>query len=58
MIAPEVRAGRLEVLLEDFEPPAVPVHVLHKEPGQTSARVRAAVDHLVERLREDPALSN
>ncbi len=58
MIAPEVQAGRLEVLLENFEPPAVPVHVLHKEAGQTSARVRAAVDHLVEWLRQDPALSN
>ena len=58
MVAPEVRAGRLEILLKDFEPPTVPVNVLHKEPGQTSARVRAVVDHLVERLREDPALSN
>ena len=56
MVAPLVRAGRLEILLEDFEPPEVPVHVLHKEAGQTSARVRAAVDYLVERLRQDPVL--
>lgn len=56
MVAPQLRAGTLETLLEDFEPPAVPVHVLHKEPGQTSARVRAVVDFLVERLRADPAL--
>lgn len=58
MIAPQRRAGALEVLLEDFEPPPVPVHVLHKEAGQTSARVRAAVDHLVQGLRQDPILSN
>lgn len=58
MVAPQLRAGRLEVLLEGFEPPPVPVHVLHKEAGQTSARVRAVVDHLVERLREEPTLAN
>ena len=51
MIAPQVERGSLEILLEDHEPPAVPIHVLHKEPGQTSARVRAVVDHFVERLR-------
>jgi len=56
MIAPQLRAGTLLTVLEDFEPPAVPIHVLHKEPGQTSARVRAVVDYLVERLRADPAL--
>ena len=58
MIAPLVRAGELEILLEDFEPPTVPVHVVHKEPGQTSARVRAAVDHLVEHLRREPVLDS
>jgi len=51
MIVPQRRAGTLEVILDDFEPPPVPVHVLHKEPGQTSARVRAVVDHLVQSLR-------
>ena len=56
MIAPEVAQGRLEILLEDHEPPAAPIHVLHKEPGRTSARVRAVVDHLVEQLRANPAL--
>ena len=58
MIAPQLQRGTLEVLLEDFEPPRVPVHVLHKEAGQTSARVRAVVDHLVERLRREPSLAN
>ncbi len=58
MIAPQLRAGRLEILLEGFEPPAVPIHVLHKEPGQTSARVRAVVDHIVQRLRGNPAIAS
>ena len=55
-VAPFVAEGRVEVVLAEYEPPPVPVHVLHKEPGQTSARVRAVVDHLVENLRRSPAL--
>jgi DNA-binding transcriptional LysR family regulator len=58
MIAPQLRTGSLALVLEAWAPPAVPVHVLHKEPGQTSARVRAAVDHLVQSLRKDPALDH
>ena len=57
MIAPEREAGALEIVLEDHEPPEVPVHVVHKERGQTSARVRAVVDHLVQSLRKEPALA-
>ena len=57
MIAPQLDAGRLELVLDDFAPPAVPVHVVHKEPGQTSARIRAVADHLVERLRANRALN-
>lgn len=52
MIAPQLAAGRLELVLEDYEPPAVPIHVVHKEAGQTSARVRAVVDGLVAGLRK------
>lgn len=57
MIAPQLEAGTLKIVLEGYEPPAVPVHVLHKEPGRTSARVRAVVDHLVQSLRQNPALA-
>ena len=56
MIAPHVTSGTLEVVLEEFEPPPIPVHVVHKEAGQTSARVRAVVDFLVGRLRTNPVL--
>ena len=56
MIAPQLRLRELEIVLDDYEPPAVPIHVLHKEPGQTSARVRAVVDHLAQSLRKHPAL--
>lgn len=56
MVAPQVASGALELVLEDHAPRPVPVHVMHKEPGQTSARVRAVVDHMVTALRGNPAL--
>lgn len=56
MVAPHVASGDLEIVLPDYEPPPVPVHVVHKEAGQTSARVRAVVDFLVEKLRRNPTL--
>lgn len=56
MVAPQVEAGELEIVLPDYEPAPVPVHVVHKEAGQTSARVRAVADSLVEKLRADPRL--
>ena len=56
MVAGHVEAGALEIVLEDFEPAIVPVHVVHKESGHTTARVRAVVDHLVGALRQNKAL--
>lgn len=55
-VAPHVQAGELEIVLSAFEPPPLPVHVVHAETGKTSARVRAVVDHLVENLRSSQAL--
>jgi DNA-binding transcriptional LysR family regulator len=57
MISPELRSGELEIVLEDYESPPVPVHIVHKEARQTSARVRAVVDYLVQGLRKHPALN-
>jgi len=58
MVAAQLEAGTLEIVLADDEPPAVPIHVVHKEPGQTSTRVRAVVDHLVQQLRTVPAIAS
>lgn len=58
MTIEHIRAGALEFVLEDHEQPAIPVHVVHKETGRTTARVRAVVDHLVEHLRQSPALNH
>ena len=56
MIACELEAGTLAAVLENHEPPPIPVHIVHKEAGQTSARVRAVVDFCIENLRKHPAI--
>lgn len=56
MIVPHLVSGELEIVLEDYEPPPLPMHIVHKEAGRTSARVRAVVDNLVENLRNNPAI--
>ena len=58
MIAPQLADGSLELVLDAYAPPPVPVQVVHKVPGQTSARVRAVVDFLAERLRRDSGLDH
>ncbi|MFS8066546.1 MAG: LysR substrate-binding domain-containing protein [Byssovorax sp.] len=56
-VAPQLRDGRLKILLSDHEPPSLPVHVIHREGNRSSARVRALVDHLVDRLRATPSIN-
>jgi DNA-binding transcriptional LysR family regulator len=50
-VAEDIDAGVLEVLLADFEPPPVPIHVLHREGRQGARKVRAFLDLAVARLR-------
>lgn len=56
MAASEIKAGRLKVILSEFEPEPLPIHVIHREGKNASARVRSFVDHAVEKLRENPLL--
>jgi DNA-binding transcriptional LysR family regulator len=55
-IAPDVGRGRLRPVLEDYELPGIPIHVVHREGRMTSPKVRACVDFLVDRLRAEPAI--
>lgn len=48
--------GRLCRVLQSFELPALPVHVVYRERRRASMRVRSFVDYMVEGLREHPAL--
>jgi hypothetical protein len=43
-------------VLEDLEPPPIPIHVVHQEGRRATARVRALVDLVAAGLRADPAL--
>ena len=56
-IAPQVAAGRLKIILADFEPAPMPIHVVHREGRYGSVRIRAFVDLMVERLRKARGLS-
>ena len=56
-IAAELRDGRLKTVLSEFEPPPIPVHVLHREGRHGSPKARSFVDLAVERLRANPALN-
>ena len=50
-VASQVRDGALVIVLAKFEPPEVPVHVVHAEGRRATTRVRAFVDFAVPRLR-------
>src|SRR5262245_36986045 len=54
-IAPQLRAGTLEIVLADYEEPPLPIHIVHVAGRGASARVRAFVDFAAERLRKDLA---
>jgi DNA-binding transcriptional LysR family regulator len=56
MAASEIKAGRLKVILSEFEPEPLPIHVIHREGRNAAARVRSFVDHAVEKLRANPLL--
>jgi DNA-binding transcriptional LysR family regulator len=47
----EVRAGRLRIVLPEFEPPPIPVHVVHAGGKRASVKVRRFVDLAVDRLK-------
>jgi DNA-binding transcriptional LysR family regulator len=54
-VAPEIRAGTLEIVLAEYEEPPLPVHIVHIAGRRASARLRAFVDFAAERLRKDLA---
>jgi len=56
-VAEHLRTGKLKTALPGFEPPALPVHVVHREGRQAPQRVRAFLDLAIERLRQDSTLN-
>lgn len=56
-IGPDLLAGRLKIVLEDFEQPPLPVHIVHPEGRNASAKVRAFIDFARERLRANRVIN-
>lgn len=56
-IAPYLASGQLQIVLSEFEPTKVPIHVLHREGRYASAKVRSFVDLIVAELRNDLTLT-
>lgn len=55
--ASHVNSGQLQTVLGEFEPKALPIHVIHREGRHASAKVRSFVDLIVSRLRAEQALN-
>jgi DNA-binding transcriptional LysR family regulator len=56
-VAQELRDGTLAVILEAFEPPALPINVVHREGRHATQKVRAFLDLAIEALRSNPSLN-
>ncbi|CAG9164749.1 LysR family transcriptional regulator [Cupriavidus pinatubonensis] len=56
-IAGELRDGRLQTLLADYEPAPLPIHVIHREGRHAVQKVRAFLDLAIERLRADKTIN-
>ncbi|ERO62665.1 LysR family transcriptional regulator [Pseudomonas piscis] len=56
-VADKVAAGQLEIVLEAFEQPPLPIHVVYQGGRKAPARVRSFVDFAVQALREHPSLN-
>lgn len=55
-VAEPIAAGRLTAVLTDYEREPVPIHIVHAEGRESSARLRAFVDFAAGRLRADTRL--
>ena len=52
ILGPEVRAGRLVPLLQEFVPPPIPIYAVYPSRKHLSAKVRLFVDFLVQRFAQ------
>lgn len=56
-IAPELQNGQLKIILSEYEYPALPINILHREGRNSSAKVRAFIDLVAEKLKADSSLN-
>lgn len=55
-IADELRDGRLQIVMADFEPAPLPINVIHREGRHAMHKVRAFLDLAIDTLRAAPSL--
>ena len=56
-VAPQLASNDLQTVLDNYEPPPLPIHIVHREGRYASARIRAFVDLMAKRLRADKTLN-
>lgn len=56
-VASYVNSGQLQTVLSEYEPKALPIHVVHREGRYASAKVRTFVDLIVAKLRSQQTLN-
>jgi DNA-binding transcriptional LysR family regulator len=56
-VAPELADGSLKKVLSKYEPPQMPVHIIHREGRSGSAKIRSFVDVIAESLRSNKAIN-
>lgn len=56
-IAPELAQEKLTIVLSEFEVPALPVNIIHREGRLGSAKIRSFIDLMALRLRADKTLN-
>lgn len=56
-VAEALERGELIAILSDYQLPAMPVHIIHREGRMTSSKVRSFIDLITKRLREDNELN-
>ena len=53
----ELANGYLKIVLENFELPRLPIHIVHREGRLSSSKVRSFIDLMAKRLSEDLSLN-
>ena len=56
-VTKQLGEGGLQLILEKYEPPPLPIYIVHREGRFAAARIRAFVDLMAKRLRTDKALN-
>lgn len=56
-VCPQIIAGDLQTILDEYEPDPIPIHIVHREGRLSTTRTRAFIDFLADRLRADDFLN-